>query len=606
MKTADKPVRSAIPQRADIEERYTWNLSELYPTESDWEKDFLAAEALIGRATEFVGHLGGGPELLFNCLETRTRLSIICANLYQYAKLNQDLDNRVSKYQALSNRAAMLSSRASAAYSFVEPELLAIDDARLLELSHRFPKTDIYDFYFRDLIRSRAHIRSAEVEELLAQAGMMAQSPDGIFGMLDDADMKYPSITDENGAAIRLTKQRYAKFMESSDRRVRREANDAFMSSYKEHINTIGATLAATVNKDVFFARARRYPDCLHAALDSDNIPVSVYHSLLETTEAGLKGLHDALALRKKILKLDDLYPYDVFCPLFPDQNYQVPYAEAVDTVLAAMRPLGDTYGEAMRQGFQNRWVDVFETEGKGGGAYSWRNYTTHPFVLMNYNDTIDNMFTLAHEMGHALHGSLTNAAQPFPKAQYSIFVAEVASTLNEGLLVQHLLNRAVDPKEKLFLLTRQIDGAFRTFFHQIMYARFELTIHEMVERGEALSPDRLNGMWADLIRQYYGPAVTVDEFGPFRWARIPHFYMDFYVYQYATSYAASQAILSKFLDGDKGIVERYLALLSAGGSDYPIELLKRCGVDMSAPAPVEATLDLFGRWTAEVKRLTQ
>lgn len=606
MNTAGKSSPHALPQRMDIEEKYTWNLSELYPDESDWENDFRAAETLIGRAGEFVGHLSDSPELLYACLETRTRLLIVCANLYQYAKLNQDLDNRVSKYQALSNRAAMLSSRASAVFSFVEPELLMIDDTRLLDLSGRFPRTDVYDFYIRDLIRSRAHIRSAEVEELLAEAGMMAQGPDSIFSMLDDADLKYPSITDENGAEVRLTKQRYARFMESPDRRLRRTANDAFLSSYKDHINTIGASLTAAVNKDVFFARARRYSGCLESALDGHNIPVSVYHSLLETTEAGLAGLHEAMALRRKILKLDDLYPYDVFCPLLPDQNYQVPYPEAVETVLAAVQPLGATYVETMRQGFQNRWVDVFETEGKGGGAYSWRNYTTHPFVLMNYNDTIDNMFTLAHEMGHALHSSLTNAAQPFPKASYSIFVAEVASTLNEGLLVHHLLKQAADPRQKLFLLARQIDGAFRTFFHQVMYARFELTIHELVEKGEALSPDRLNEMWADLIRRYYGPSVTVDEYCQYRWARIPHFYMNFYVYQYATSYAASQAVLSKFLAGDEGIVDRYLTLLSSGGSDYPIELLKRCGVDMAGPAPVEATLELFDHWVNEVRRLTE
>lgn len=606
MDATGKTAPHALPQRADIAEKYTWNLSELYASEADWENDFQVAEGLIGRAAEFAGRLGESPEILFDCLETRTRLGVTCANLYQYAKLNQDLDNRVSRYQELSNRAAMLSSRGGAAYAFVEPELLTISDDRLLDFGRRFPRTDLYDFYLRDLIRSRAHIRSAEVEELLAEAGMMAQGPDAIFSLLDDADLKYPVITDERGAEVRLTKQRYAKFMESPDRRLRRTANDAFMSTYKDHINTLGASLAAAVNKDVFYSRARRYGSCLEAALDGGNIPVSVYHSLLDATEAGLAGLHEAMALRRKILKLDELYPYDVFCPLFPDQDYQVAYEQAVETVLAAIAPLGERYVETMRRGFHNRWVDVYETEGKGGGAYSWRSYTVHPFVLMNYNDTIDGMFTLAHEMGHALHSHLTNAVQPFPKADYSIFVAEVASTLNEGLLVHHLLQKATDPKQKLFLLDRQIDGAFRTFFHQVMYARFELLIHDLVEKGEALSPDRLNGLWGDLIRQYYGPAVTVDEYGPYRWSRIPHFYMDFYVYQYATSYAASQAILSKFLAGDAGIVERYLTLLSAGGSDYPIELLKRCGVDMASPAPVEATLALFGRWVAEVKRLTE
>nr|MBN2278501.1 oligoendopeptidase F [candidate division Zixibacteria bacterium] len=602
--TTDLKKTGAIPQRSDIAEKFKWNLTDLYADDTAWEADSKKAQGLIEKAKSYTGQLAGSPEVLYECLELRSQLGLICHNLYQYAKLNQDLDNRVSRYQAMTERAAMLSSQAGAAYSFVEPELSAIDDEHLLEMAAKFPRTDVYDLYIRELIRHREHIRSGEVEELLAQAQMIARGPDSIFTMLDDADIKYPSIRDEKGDEVVITKQRYAKFMESPDQRVRRDATEAMVSAYKEHINTIGATLASTINKDVFYARARRYESCLHGGLDAFNIPVSVYHSLLDTTEADLAGMHKWMAVRKKILDLEKIYTYDVYCPLFPDQNFEVGYDEAVKQVIEAVKPLGEKYGEVLKKAFASRWVDVFETEGKGSGAYSWGNYSAHPFVLMNYNDTVSNMFTLAHEMGHCLHSYMSNEKQPFPKAQYSIFVAEVASTLNEGLLLQYLLAKMTDTRQKLFLLNRNIDGTLGTFFHQVMYARFELMIHEQVEKGEALSPDLMNRMWEDLTRKCYGPVITMDEWSRYKWARIPHFYNQYYVYQYATSYAASQAILKKFLSGEEGIIEKYLGLLSSGGSDYPIELLKKCGVDMTTPEPFKATLKLFSERVDEVERL--
>lgn len=604
MSTTETKQSNTLPQRADIEEKDKWNLQDIYKTENDWEADFARAESLIEKAVEFTGKLADSSEVLYDCLETKDKLSLIIDNLFQYAKLNQDIDNRVSKYQAMTDRAAMLSSKARAAYSFVEPELLAIDDTVLRDMASKFPKTDVHDFYITELIRSREHIRSAEVEELLAQAAMIARGPDNLFTMLDDADIKYPSIKDEDGNEVQLTKQRYAKFMESSDQRVRRDAHRGFVSVYKEHLNTLASNYATSVNKDVFYARARRYESCLHHSLDAGNIPVSVYHSLLDNTEADLDGLHKWIALRKKILGLDEIYPYDLFCPLFPDQNYEVPYDEAVEMVFEAVSPLGEEYCSILRDGFSKRWVDVYESEGKGGGAYSWGNYSTHPFVKMNYNDTVDNMFTLAHEMGHALHSYLSNRTQPYPKAGYSIFVAEVASTLNEGLLLQHLLKKVTDVKQKLFLLNRHIDNTNGTFFHQVKFARFELTAHEVVEKGDAASAEKLCDIWLDIRKKYLGPAIKVDDLEKYRWARIPHFYTPFYVYQYATSYAASQAILDKFLSGEEGIIDKYLRLLSSGGSDYPIEQLKKCGVDMNTAGPVKATLKLFADQVDEVERL--
>jgi oligoendopeptidase F len=430
---------TALLKRSDIERKYTWQLSDIYPSDEAWEADFKRAQELIDSARQFTGRLAESPATMYHCLSTQSELGIIVARLYQYAHLNKDLDNRVSKYQAMTERAAVLGSQGGAAFAFVEPELLTIDEARLVEMSRQFPKTDEYDFFITELIRSKAHIRSAEVEELLAMSTTVARSADNIFTMLDDADLTYPVIKDEQGQDVQLSKQRFMKFMESSDRRLRKDANEGFYSSYQAHINTLGASLAAAVSKDVFYAKARRYESSLHGALDSDNIPVAVYHALIEATEANLTGFHDYVRLRKRLLKLEDIRPYDMICPLFPDQDYEVPYDAAVKEVIAACAPLGEEYVARLAEGSAGRWIDVFETEGKGSGAYSYSTYTVHPYVLMNYNGTVDNMFTLAHEMGHALHSRLANSTQCYPKARYSIFVAEVASTLNEGLLLQQI-----------------------------------------------------------------------------------------------------------------------------------------------------------------------
>ncbi|MBD3258905.1 oligoendopeptidase F, partial [candidate division GN15 bacterium] len=426
------------------------------------------------------------------------------------------------------------------------------------------------------------------------------------FTMLDDADLTYETIKGPDGMDVQLTKQRFYKFLESSDRRLRKDATEGFYSAYRDHINTLGASLASSVNKDVFYTRVRRYDSCLNAALDGNNIPTDVYHKLIETTESRLEVVHRYIALRKRLLKLDEFRPYDMVCPLFPDQDYEVPYDQAVQQVIDACGPLGKAYVKKLTEAFDSRWIDVYETQGKGSGAYSYSTYTVHPFVLMNYNETVDNMFTLAHEMGHAMHSFYSNSTQPFPKARYATFVAEVASTLNEGLLLDYLLKKVDSDQQRLYLLNRSIDNAMGTFFAQILYAHFELQIHEEVEKGGALSPAYMNDLWQELTQRYYGPDLVLDDFSHLKWSRIPHFYSMFYVYQYATSFAASQAILTKFLAGETGIVEKYLKLLSSGGSDYPIELLKICKVDMATPQPIEATLDLFDQQVSEVDRLTK
>ncbi|MDH3890704.1 MAG: oligoendopeptidase F [candidate division Zixibacteria bacterium] len=605
MTTDTKTKPKKLLQREDVNDGLKWNLADIYATEEAWEADFSKAQEIQKKAQAFAGKLAESPATLYACLKTRSDLGLICSSLYQYAHLNRDLDNRQSKYQAMSDRAAILNSEASAAFSFIEPELLQIDETKLLEMIEQLDKPDEYDFYIKELIRSRKHVRSEEVEELLAQSTVMARSSESIFTMLNDADLKYPTVNDEDGNEVMLTKQRFAKLMESSNRRVRQEAHAAFYSVYSDHLNTTGAALAGAVNRDVFYSRARRYDNCLEAALDGDNIPARVYESLIETTEAHLDGLHHYVSLRKRLLKLDEIRTFDLVCPLFPERDYEVPYEQAVEQTIQALEPLGPAYAEMLQHGFGSRWVDVRETEGKGSGAYSWGNYSCHPFVLMNYNDTVDNMFTLAHEMGHALHSYYSNQKQPYPKSQYSIFVAEVASTLNEGLLVQHLLSKATDKLDKLYILNRHVDNTLGTFFNQVMYAHFELEIHRRVEKGEALSPDSVNDLWTELTKKYFGPNLSFDELSGLKWSRVPHFYLNFYVFQYATSYAASQAILDKFLAGEEGLIERYLKLISSGGNDHPIEQLKLCGVDMTTPAPVEATLKLFADQIDEMDRLT-
>jgi oligoendopeptidase F len=437
------PETKRIPQRTDIADKHTWNLADIYENDAAWEADYLKAKELVTQVRAFGGKLSESPKTMYECLHTRSELQIILSRMYHYAFLSKDLDNRVSKFQALTERAAALSSEAGAACAFVEPELLQIDETRLRQMAAEFPKTDEYDFYVAELIRSKAHIRSEEVEEVLALSSLVTRGPDAIFSMLDDADLKYPTVKDERGNDIQLTKQRAIKLLESSDPRVRRETHEAFYSPYKDHTNTLGASLASSVNADLFYTRTRRYESCLHAALDGNNIPVQVYQALIEATEKNLNGLHDYVRLRKRLLKLDEIHSYDMFCPLFPEQDYEVPYDDAVRQVIESAAPLGQEYGVHLRQAFHRRWVDVWETEGKGSGAYSAHTYSVHPFVLMNYNDTVDNFFTLAHELGHAMHSHLTCAAQPFPKSQYSIFVAEVASTLNEGLLQDYLLKKS-------------------------------------------------------------------------------------------------------------------------------------------------------------------
>ncbi len=597
-----------IPQRSEIAEKYKWKLEDIYPSDSLWEKDFSLVESLIPGMEKFKGHMTESGKNFLDCLKMKDSVWIITDRLYVYAYMKLDEDNRVSKYQELSDRAARLNNRVSQATSFIEPEIIGIPEGNLANLIQQEAGLAPYKHYLDTVIRRKAHILSAPEEELLAQVGNVARIPSTVFSMLDDADIKYPVVKDENGNEVQLTKERYSKLLESTNRQVRKDAADAYNQTYLGYINTLGATLSGSINKDIFYARAEKYNSCLEASLFPNNIPVEVYDNLIKAVNANLEPVYRYTRLRKKIMQLDELHKYDLWVPLVPKAKMDVPYDSAIALVLKAVRPLGKQYVSDLKNGFDSRWVDVFETEGKGSGAYSWGSYTTHPYMLLNYNSTLDNLFSVAHEMGHNLHAFYSRKAQPYIYSDAATFVCEVASTFNEALLIDYLLNNTKDKSQKLYLLNYYIEMFMGTFYTQVMFSEYEQTIHQKAENGDALSAESMREIYKGIFQKYYGPELVMDSLDDLSSLRLSHFFTqpDFYVFQYATSLAASTALSRKVLAGDKDALKHYLELLSEGGSDYPINELKRAGVDMTTPEPVNETIKLFGQLVAEMEKLLQ
>ena len=595
-----------IPQRSEIPEKYKWKLEDIYSSDSLWEKNFSLVGNLIPEMEKFEGHLAESGKTFLDCLRMQDSVWIITDRLYVYANLKLDEDNRVSKYQELSDRAANLYTSVRQATSFIEPEIIAMPEGRLNDLIQQQPGLAIYRHYLDTILRRKAHILSAPEEELLAQIGNIARIPRNVFTMLDDADIKYPVVKDEEGNEIELTKQRYSKLLESTNRQVRKEAADAYNQTYLGYINTLGATLSGSINKDIFYSRVQKYSSCLEASLFPNDIPVDVYDNLIKTVNANLEPVHRYARLRKRIIKVDELHKYDLWVPLVPQAKMEIPYDSAVTLIVRAVKPLGKQYVEDLKKGFTSRWVDVYETEGKGSGAYSWGSYGTHPYMLLNYNNTLENLFTVAHEMGHNLHGFYSDRTQPYIYSDAALFVAEVASTFNEALLMDYLLKNAKDKAQKLYLLNYYIEMISGTFYSQVMFAEFEQVAHQKAENGEALSASSMRKIYKDIFQKYYGPELVMDSLDDLGCLRISHFYRAFYVYQYATSLAASTDLSRKVLAGDKDALKRYQELLNSGDSDYPINLLKKAGVDMTTPEPVDETIKLFSRLVTEMEKLLQ
>lgn len=586
--------QAKLKSRSEIPDEYKWNLKDIFSSNEAWEESFVKVEKNLENASQFQGKLGQSADQLMACLEWMDSVGSDLEEIYTYARMKRDEDNREALYQGMTDRAGSLSVRLSSALSFVIPELLTIPEGKLAEFRKTNPKLEIYDHALEDIMRKRQHVLSTAEETILAEVGELAEAPSAIFGMANNADLKFPTIEDEKGKEVELTKGNYTQFMESADRRVRKDAFEMLYQTYQKQINTWAATTNANVKADVFYAKIRKYPSAIEASLDDDRVPLTVYDALIETVHEYLPEMYRYMRLRKKMLGVEQLHMYDIYVPIVPEVKMEIPYSEALQMVRDGLKPLGETYLKILNEGFESHWIDIYENQGKTSGAYSWGTYRTHPYVLLNHQDTLDAMFTIAHEMGHSLHTYFSNQTQPHIYAGYKIFVAEVASTLNEALVMEHLLKTTKETKVLAYLLNHYLEQFRGTIFRQTMFAEFEKNTHALVEKGEALTADLLSQEYQKLNQKYYGPDVAADPEIACEWARIPHFYSSFYVYKYATGFSAATALARKILQEGEPSVKRYLDFLSSGSSDYPIELLRKAGVDMETPLPVKEAMEVF------------
>ncbi|KJS47702.1 oligoendopeptidase F [Desulfosporosinus sp. BICA1-9] len=593
-----------LKSRAEIPEATKWHLEDVFSDNDQWEAEFAQIEKLLGDGNKFEGHLADNADTLIGCFEWMDDLSMRMGEVYAYARMRRDEDNRDAHYQALTDRAGALAVKVSSAASYVVPELLAMPEGRLEEFRTTSSKMGIYEHALDDILRKKKHILSSTEERLLAEVSELAEAPGAIFSMANNADLKFPSIIDESGKSVELTKGNFIQFMESHDQRVRKEAFETLYHTYDKQRNTWAATLNSSVKSDIFFAKARHYPSALEGSLDDDRVPLQVYDSLIETVHEFLPHLHRYIQLRKRALKLDEIHMYDIYVPIVPETTMTITYEEAKNMVIEGLRPLGQDYINILQEGFTKSWIDVYENEGKTSGAYSWGTYRSHPYVLLNHQDTLNSMFTLAHEMGHSLHTYFSNRQQPHLYAGYKIFVAEVASTLNESLIMEHLLQTTKDAKVLAYLINHYLEQFRGTIFRQTMFAEFERKIHSVVEDGGTLTADTLSKIYLELNAVYYGSELVLDPEIALEWARIPHFYNAFYVYKYATGFSAATAFARAILDEGESAVQRYLEFLSGGSSDYPIELLRKAGVDMETPVPVRNALQVFAGLVERLEKL--
>ncbi len=593
-----------LPKRSEVKVENTWKVEDLYADLTAWKADLEKIREMTKELEGFQGKVGTSAENLYQTLFLYDEISRIGAMAYSYAGRCSDVDTTNTDNQALVMQISHLFVTIDEKSAFIVPEILAIPGETLEQYFAEKPELSVYRNSIDNILRRKAHMLSPEMEQLLASAGDITSTSNNVFSMFNNADLTFPEITDENGEKVRLTHGRYSRFLESSDRRVREEAFKAMYATYKSYRNTLAAVYAGKLKAHHFEAKARKYNSCLEAAVDGNNVPASVYRNLIEAVHQNLDKMHRYVNLRKKILGVDELHMYDVYVSLVQEADVKVPFEEAKKTVYEALAPLGEDYRKVIKEGFENRWIDVYENEGKRSGAYSAGVYGCHPYVLLNYNDTLDNMFTLAHEMGHAMHSYLSNKTQPHADSNYVIFVAEVASTCNEVLLMEHLLKQTTDKAQRAYLINHFLESFRGTVYRQTMFAEFELLSHEMCERGESLTPDALSAVYYDLNKKYFGEGMNVDEDIAAEWSRIPHFYYNFYVYQYATGFSAAVALANRILKEGQPAVEDYLKFLSGGCSKSPIELLKIAGVDMTTPAPVNAGLEMFGRLLDEMEEL--
>jgi oligoendopeptidase F len=580
---------SSVPLREKIEEKYKWDLTHIYKNDEDWEKDFNWIENNLSGYEKFKGTLSKSSNDLLQCLQFDDLIGIKIERLYLYAMLSKDSDMRVTKYQAMEERIKTLYSEVSAAGSFIKPELLQIPDAKLWEMINSKTELQVYKHNIEDLLRTKAHTLSKDEEELLARASEITQVPYNTFSLFTNADIKFPKIKDEAENEIEISHARYYAAMYSKDRDFRERAFKNYYMPYLQYNNTFASLFNGNLKTNIFNSKARKYKYAREAALDKFNIPVSVYDNLIATTNNNLKPLHRWATLKKELLGIKEFHPYDAYVTIFNDSPQdKYPYDNAREIVYDSLKALGKEYLNILSTAFDRRWIDVYETQAKKSGAYSsGTTFGVHPYVLLNWTNLLNDVFTLTHEMGHNMHSHFTGVSQPYPYANYSIFLAEVASTFNESLLLNYFILNASSKEEKLYFLEKYLNNITLTFYRQVMFAEFEMLVYEKTESGIALTPDSLCELYGSLYQKYWGSEMIVDDEERFTWARVPHFYYNFYVYQYSTGFAASEVLSRKVKSDGEPAVKKYLNFLKAGSSDYPLNILKAAGVDMNSPEPV-------------------
>lgn len=591
-------------KRSEIDNKFKWAIEDLYKNDEQWQKEYEKVEQLSEQLAAFEGHLGDSADKLYEFLLLSDEMNKLFERVYVYANQRYHEDTSNATYQKLSDMSSNLMVTVSSRTSFASSEILDIPEDKIAQFYNDEQGLLTYKRYLDNLLRKKAHVLGKKEEKLLAQMGEVADAPSNIFSMFNNADIKFGQITDENGESVELTHSRYSLFLQSKDRKVRKEAFDALYSSYEAFKNTLAVTFSANIKQEVFYAKARNYESSLKMQLDDGNIDVSVYTNLLEVVHENLSLLHRYVALRKKVLGLDELHMYDLYVPMVSDVDMKIPFEEAKQIVLEGLKPLGSEYAGILKEGYENSWIDVYENEGKRSGAYSWGAYGTHPYVLLNYQENLNNVFTLAHEMGHAIHSYYSDATQPYIYAGYKIFVAEVASTCNEALLMHHLLKVTEDKKKRAYLINYQLEQFRTTLYRQAMFAEFEMIVHSKVEQGIPLTAELLCQIYHDLNATYFGEDAVIDSHIDMEWARIPHFYNAFYVYQYATGYSAAIALSERILKEGKSAVTDYLNFLRGGSSKDPVDLLKGAGVDMTTKQPVRDALKVFEQLLDEMETL--
>ncbi|MEK4424181.1 oligoendopeptidase F [Solibacillus sp. FSL K6-1523] len=591
--------------RDEVPEHLTWDLSTIFATDDAWEVELKEVEKLSEQAANFKGKVADSAESLYNTLQFSNQLMERLHKLYVYSHLKHDQDTTNSKYQDLDGRIRSSAAKMGATWSFITPEILALDEATLDSYVASYEPLELYKQSLKELNLGRPHVLSAEKEELLAQLSEVSSASGNTFSALNNADLEFPIIKNEDGEDVQLTHGNYITMLESDNRDVREAAFKAMYQVYGQFKNTFATTLSGNVKAHNADAKIRNYESARHAALSNNFIPEKVYDQLISTIHDFLPVVHRYISLRKKVLGVDELHMYDLFTPLVKEVKMEVTYDEAKKMMVDSFAPLGKEYQASVQKGLDSRWVDVLENKGKRSGAYSSGTFGTNPYVLMNWQNNVNNLYTLAHEFGHSMHSFYSRANQPYPYADYSIFVAEVASTCNEELLFDYLMKTLDDDKQKIYLLNQWLDGFRGTVFRQTMFAEFEHKVHEMDRNGEALTAEKLTEIYYNLNKQYFGDDITVDEEIGLEWARIPHFYYNYYVYQYATGQSAATALSKQILEEGQPAVDRYINnFLKAGCSDFPIEVLKAAGVDMESPEPIALACKVFEEKLTELEKL--